>query len=150
MERTLAILKPDIMARHLEKEVIQTLEKEGFKILATQNISMNKWQAEYFYKSHKEKDFFKELIQYMTSYDSLLMVLEKENAIEDLRNLIGPTQPEKGDPKKHLRARFGESTTRNSIHASDSYENALREIECFFPALSYFEHDEHKEYLKAG
>lgn len=129
--KTLAILKPDAIARNHTGAIISKINEAGFKILAMKMIKLNKETAEGFYDIHKGKTFFAELIKYMTSGPIIPMVLSKKNAVDDFRKLIGTTDPEKAE-EGTIRRLFAENMTHNSIHGSDSNENAKNEIAYFF------------------
>ena len=134
MERTLSILKPDITKRNLTGAVNQKIEANGFRIIAQKRILMTYNVAGAFYKDHKEKAFFQELCFIMSSAPIVVQILEKENAISSYRTLMGHTNPEKAE-KGTLRKEFGISIDENSVHGSDSYQNAVREINYFFSDL---------------
>lgn len=131
-ERTLAILKPDCVRRRLVGKVLQRLEEEGFHILAMRMMWLTQEQAEAFYSVHRGKEFFPGLVRFMTSGPCVVVALEKENAVADLRTLIGATDPSEAAPGT-LRGDFGGSKTENIIHASDSPENGRWEVAFFFP-----------------
>ncbi len=129
--RTLAIIKPDGIEKNLIGEIINKIEKNGFKILTLKMTQLNVESASGFYEEHKGKSFFDGLIKYMTEGACIPMVLEKENAVEDFRILIGATDPHKA-AEGTIRKLFADSVTRNIIHGSDSSENAFKEISYFF------------------
>jgi nucleoside-diphosphate kinase len=129
--RTLAIIKPDCIEKNLIGEIITKIEKAGFKILTLKMTQLNADSASGFYDVHKGKPFFEGLVEYMTEGPCLPMVLEKENAVEDFRILIGATDP-KNAAEGTIRKLYAESVTRNIIHGSDSNENAFKEISYFF------------------
>ena len=130
-QRTLAILKPDGVQKHVIGKIITKIEQAGFKIVAGKMVKMNKTMAEAFYRDHKGKPFYEPLVEFMTEGPSVLCVLEKENAIEDYRALMGSTDPEKAEAGT-IRKDFAENIRRNAVHGSDSPENAKREIAFFF------------------
>lgn len=130
-QRTLAILKPDCVRRNLIGKVIERIEEAGFKILAMKMISLNRSGASKFYAVHKEKAFYQDLVQFMSSGRCVVMVLEKENAVDDFRKLIGATDPEEADDGT-IRRDFAANKQENIVHASDSSENAEKEIAFFF------------------
>jgi nucleoside-diphosphate kinase len=130
-ERTLAILKPDCIAKRLEGEIIARIERAGFNILTMKTIRFTIEKASGFYAIHEGRPFFEPLLEYMSSGKCIPMVLEKENAVDDLRILIGATDPAEAEPGT-IRREFAESARKNIIHASDSVENARIEIAYFF------------------
>ncbi|MBN2425768.1 MAG: nucleoside-diphosphate kinase [Calditrichaceae bacterium] len=130
-ERTLAILKPDCIKRKLAGEVISRLIAEGFDIIAMKMIKLTRETAGAFYAVHKERSFYDDLVKFMTEYRVVVLALEKENAVVDLRKVIGATDPAMAD-EGTVRKMFAESKQRNIIHASDSIENAAIEMAFFF------------------
>lgn len=131
IQRTLAIIKPDSMERMVIGDIISLIEKAGFKILGLKFIKLTDKQAQAFYEIHKERPFFNDLVKYMTSGPIIPIALEKENAIDDFRKLIGATDPAKAE-QGTIRKLFGTNIERNAIHGSDSTENGLREVAFFF------------------
>ena len=131
MERTLAIIKPDGVARGIIGEVIKRIEKKNLKIIATKMIHMNKAQAEGFYVVHKNKPFFNSLTAFMTSGPVIVMVLESENSITEYRELMGATNFEEA-AEGTIRRDFATNIERNVVHGSDSVESAAFEISYFF------------------
>jgi len=129
--RTLAILKPDCVEKNLIGQVIQKINEAGFKILGLKMVKLNKDSAGGFYEIHKERPFFNDLLEYMTSGPCVPMALEKENAVEDFRKLIGATNPENAE-EGTIRKLYAESIEKNIVHGSDSDENAAKEIAHFF------------------
>ena len=129
--RTLAILKPDCVEKQLIGQVIQKINEAGFKILGMKMVRLNKDSAGGFYEIHKEKPFFKDLLEYMTSGPCVPVVLEKENAVEDFRKLIGATDPTKAE-EGTIRKLYADNIERNIVHGSDSDENAVKGIAHFF------------------
>ncbi|PYP38417.1 MAG: nucleoside-diphosphate kinase [Gemmatimonadetes bacterium] len=130
---TLAIIKPDaIAARHTGK-IIAHLEAEGFQIRDAQMVQLTQARAESFYEVHRERPFFHPLVTFMTSGPALALALERENAVTHLRKVIGATDPAQAD-QGTIRRLYAQSKERNAIHASDSPENAAREVAFFFPA----------------
>ena len=129
--RTLAILKPDCVRRGLTGEVLRRIEIAGFKICALQMMQLSRARAEGFYHVHRERPFFHELIDFMTSGPCVPIVLEKNHAVESFRSLIGATDPSEAD-KGTIRRLFAESKAENIVHGSDSPENAHIEITYFF------------------
>ena len=130
-ERTLFIIKPNVTEKNKIGEVIAAIEAKGFRIVG---MKMEKWdeaRAAGFYEVHKGKPFYGALVEFMTSGAVVPMVLESENCVESLRHAIGATDPAKAE-KGTVRQRFGDSLTRNAVHASDSRENAAHEIAYVF------------------
>ena len=134
MERTLALIKPEIVRSHKIGEVIRRIEEGGFTIVSMKMVRLTTAQAEEFYAVHKGKPFFESLISYITSGPIVALVLEKEGAIKAWRELMGPTDPTKA-PKGTIRAELGTSIQENAVHGSDSPENAQREISIMFSGL---------------
>jgi nucleoside-diphosphate kinase len=131
MSRTLAILKPDCVKKNLVGEVIARMQKADFKIVGLKMLRLTKEAAGEFYAVHKQRPFYNDLIQYMTSGPCVPIVLEKENAFEEFRKFIGATDPKEAAPGT-IRRDFAESKQENIVHGSDSPENAAREIAFFF------------------
>ncbi|MDG2943178.1 nucleoside-diphosphate kinase [Exercitatus varius] len=131
LERTLSIIKPDVVERHLIGQILARFEQSGFRITAIKMLHLTKPQAEGFYAEHQGKPFFDGLVEYMTSAPVVVSVLEKENAVKDYRTLIGATDPTQA-AEGTIRKDFAESRQRNSVHGSDSVESAVREIAYFF------------------
>ncbi len=131
MERTLAILKPDCTTRNLTGKVIDRIENSGFKIVALKSVKLTQNTAGSFYAVHKERPFFADLVEFMSSAQAIPMVLEKENAVTEFRKLIGATDPAEADDGT-IRKEFAESKQNNIVHGSDSVENAKIEIAFFF------------------
>ncbi|MBM3618238.1 MAG: nucleoside-diphosphate kinase [Alphaproteobacteria bacterium] len=131
LERTFSILKPDATERNLTGAINQRLEEAGFRIIAQKRIRMSRPQAEGFYAVHKERGFFGELIDFMVSGPVVVQVLERENALAAYRDIMGATNPENAAPGT-IRKDFAEGIERNSVHGSDSLENAKIEIAYFF------------------
>jgi len=127
IERTLSILKPDATARNLTGAINAIIEKSGLKIIAQKRVRWTKAQAEAFYEVHKARPFFADLVRFMTSGPIVLQVLEGENAVKRYRDVMGATDPAKAD-EGTIRKEFAESIERNSVHGSDSAENAQTEI----------------------
>lgn len=128
---TLAILKPDCVKKNLIGEVIQKITAAGFKIKAIKMTKLSKEAAEGFYEVHKERAFFRELVDFMTSGPCVPIVLEKDNAVADFRKLIGATDPKEAE-EGTIRKLYADSKAENIIHGSDSDENAKKEIVHFF------------------
>lgn len=132
MERTLAILKPDCVRKNLIGEVTRRIQEAGFTIRALRMKKLTKAEAEGFYDIHRGRPFFEELTDFMSSGPCVPMVLEKENAVEDFRNLIGATNPEEAD-EGSIRRDFADNVGQNIIHGSDSVANGKLESNYFFP-----------------
>ena len=128
------IIKPDAVQRNLIGYIINRLEKARFKIVAMRMVHLSKEEAREFYAVHKERPFYHSLVDFMTSGEVIPMVLEKDNAVEDLRTLVGATNPAEAACGT-IRNEIGCSVEKNSVHASDSDENAAREIAFFFDDL---------------
>ena len=131
MEQTLSIIKPDAMERNLENKIKDMFIKNSFEILKEKKVKLEKKDAEEFYKVHETKPFYNDLCNYLSSGPVLVMVLKKENAIADNRELMGATNPQDAAPGT-IRKEFGISIDKNSIHGSDSKDNAEKEISFFF------------------
>ncbi len=131
MERTLGIIKPDAVKKGVVGEIISTIEKEGFNIVAIKKIHLKEIEAKKFYEVHKDKPFYSPLVKFMTSGPSYVMVLEKEDAIKEWRRVMGVTDPQKAS-QGTLRRKYGSSVRENAVHGSDSPENAEKEISFFF------------------
>ena len=131
IEQTLSIIKPDAMERSLDGEIKLMFEKDGFKIAKEKKIQLAKSEAEQFYKVHETKPFYNDLCEYLSSGPIMVMILEKENAVLANRKLMGATNP-KDAKEGTIRKKFGISIDKNSVHGSDSVENAKMEIDFFF------------------
>jgi len=129
--RTLAIIKPDAVSKNNVGHIVKMINEAGFKILGLKMVRMSKQSAEGFYEIHKERPFFGELVEFMTSGPCVPIALEKENAVEDYRKLIGATNPAEAN-EGTIRKLFAESLGKNAVHGSDSDENAAKEIAHFF------------------
>jgi nucleoside-diphosphate kinase len=130
--RTFTMIKPDAIIDGFTGPIIQQIEEAGFRILAIKKVHLTPEQAGKFYEVHKERPFYGELCEYMSSNPIIPMILEKENAVEDFRKLIGATDPAKAE-EGTIRKRFARSLSSNAIHGSDSDENATIEGHFFFP-----------------
>ena len=131
MEQTLSIIKPDAIERNLDNEIKEMFRNNGFLIIKEKKIQLEKSEAEKFYKVHETKPFYNDLCAYLSSGPILVMVLEKENAVLGNRDLMGATNP--SDAKDGtIRKKYGISIDKNSVHGSDSIENAKKEIDFFF------------------
>ena len=135
LERTLSIVKPDGVTRNLIGEVVRRLERAGLKVVGSRMIRLSKGDAEGFYAVHRERPFFNDLVRYMTSGPVVVQVLEGENAVQKNRDLMGATDPKKAAPGT-IRADFSESIDANTVHGSDSLENAQGEVAFSFPELN--------------
>ena len=131
MEQTLSIIKPDAVERNLENEIKQIFLNKGFKIIKEKKIQIEKQEAEKFYKVHETKPFYNDLCNYLASGPIVVMVLEKENAVLENRELMGSTNP-KDAKQATIRKKYGISIDKNSVHGSDSLDNASTEIDFFF------------------
>ena len=137
-ERTFSIIKPDAVKRNLIGAILTRFEQNGFKIIASKMVCLTREQAEGFYAEHQGKEFFAPLVDYMMSSPIVVSVLEKENAVKDYRTLIGTTNPETAE-EGTIRKDFALSQRENSVHGSDSIENANREIAYFFTDCEIFD-----------
>ena len=133
IQRTFCIIKPDATARHLEDEINGMIQENGFKIVASKRVNASREQFETFYAEHKGKPFFEGLVEFMTSGPIVVQVLEKENAIQAWRDLMGKTDPAEA-AEGTIRKKYAESKGRNSVHGSDSPASAEREINLWFTA----------------
>ena len=131
IEQTLSIIKPDAVERNFDNEIKQMFIKNGFHILKEKKIQIEKSEAEKFYKVHETKPFYNDLCSYLSSGPIIAMILEKANAIVDNRKLMGATNPEEAEDGT-IRKKYGISIDKNSVHGSDSFENAKIEIDFFF------------------
>ena len=131
IERTLSIIKPDATRRNLTGKIIARLEEAGLRVIAQRRLRLTREQAEGFYQVHAERPFFDDLCRFMTSGPVVVQVLEGENAVARNREIMGATNPAKAD-KGTIRKDFAESIEANSVHGSDSPDNAQAEIRYFF------------------
>jgi nucleoside-diphosphate kinase len=131
IEKTLSIIKPDAVERNLDNEIKQMLIKNGFNISKEKKIQIEKSEAEKFYKVHETKPFYNDLCSYLSSGPIVAMILEKKNAVNDNRKLMGATNPKDAEDGT-IRKKYGISIDKNSVHGSDSVENAKIEIDFFF------------------
>lgn len=131
VERTLSIIKPDAVAKNLIGAIYSRFEQAGLSIVAAKMVQLNQQQAEGFYAVHKERPFFKDLVQFMTSGPIMVQVLEGENAIARNREIMGATDPKKAAPGT-IRADFATDVEKNAVHGSDSAATAETEINYFF------------------
>ena len=130
-EQTLSIIKPDAVERNLENEIKEMFRNKGFNIIKDKKIQITKSEAEQFYKVHETKPFYSDLCTYLSSGPIVVMVLEKENAVLGNRELMGATNPKDAE-EGTIRKKYGISIDKNSVHGSDSVENAKIEIDFFF------------------
>ena len=130
-EQTLSIIKPDAVDRNLSEEIKNEFNKNNFKIVKEKKVKLEKSDAEKFYLDHQSKPFYNDLCSYLSSGPIVVMILEKENAVLDNRKLMGATDPSKAE-NGTLRKKYGLSIDKNSVHGSDSIENAKVEIVFFF------------------
>jgi len=131
IEQTLSIIKPDAIERNLDNEIKKEFINKGFKIVKEKKIQLAKSEAEEFYKAHETKPFYNDLCAYLSSGPIVVMILEKEDVVMANRQLMGVTNPKKAEDGT-LRKKFGISIDKNSVHGSDSLENARNEINFFF------------------
>ena len=130
-EKTLSIIKPDAVERNLSEDIKQEFKKNEFNIIKEKKVKLEKADAEKFYQVHQSKPFYNDLCEYLSSGPIMVMILEKEDAVLENRKLMGATDPKKAD-EGTLRKKFGISIDKNSVHGSDSIENAKIEIDFFF------------------
>ena len=137
IERTLSIIKPDAVAKNVIGQIYARFEAAGLKIVAAKMVHLSRGEAEQFYAVHKERPFFKDLVDFMISGPVVLQVLEGEDAIAKNRALMGATDPKKAEAGT-IRADFAESIDANAVHGSDAPETAAIEIAYFFPASEVY------------
>ena len=137
IERTLSIIKPDAVAKNVIGQIVARFEGAGLKIAAAKLVQLSRQEAETFYGVHKERGFFKDLVDFMVSGPVFVQVLEGEGAILKNRDLMGATDPKKAE-KGTIRADFADSIDANAVHGSDAAETAAVEIAFFFPALNVY------------
>jgi len=130
-EQTLSIIKPDAVERKLQDEIQNIFKQNSFLIVKEKKIKISKQEAEQFYKVHETKPFFNDLCEYLSSGPIVVMILQKENAVLDNRKLMGATNPKEAE-EGTIRKKYGISIDKNSVHGSDSVENAKLEINFFF------------------
>lgn len=135
IERTFSIIKPDAVKANNIGQILAVFEAAELKIVGLKMIDISRAQAEEFYAIHRERPFFGELVEFMTSGPVVISVLEGENAVSENRRLMGATDPKKAD-RGTIRARFAKGIEANAVHGSDSLENAKTEIGLFFPELA--------------
>ena len=131
MERTFSIIKPDATKRNITGEINQIIEQKGLRIVAQKRVQLSEEQAKNFYSIHNDKPFFDDLIKYMTSEPVIVQVLQGDNAINKYREIMGATDPMQAK-EGTLRKIYGTSIDKNSVHGSDSLDNATKEINFFF------------------
>lgn len=136
-EQTLSIIKPDAVAQNQIGNIIEYFEREGLNVVAAKMLHLSADQAKKFYDVHKDKGFYSDLVEFMTSGPILVMVLEGDNAVSRNRQIMGATDPSKAAPNT-IRADFATSIERNAVHGSDSLENAKKEISFFFKPNEIF------------
>ncbi|HET9113345.1 MAG TPA: nucleoside-diphosphate kinase [Burkholderiales bacterium] len=137
VEQTLSIIKPDAVAKNVIGQIYQRFEQAGLKIVAARMVHLSRADAEGFYAVHRERPFFKDLVDFMISGPVMVQVLQGENAMQTNRDLMGATDPKKADAGT-IRADFADSIDANAVHGSDSVANAAVEIAYFFPALNIY------------
>jgi len=137
VERTLSIIKPDAVAKNVIGQIAARFEQAGLAIVAARMMWLSRQQAEGFYAVHRERPFYRDLVEFMTSGPVMIQVLEGENAVQKNRDLMGATDPRKA-ARGTIRADFAQSIDANAVHGSDSPQNAATEIAYFFPADEIF------------
>lgn len=137
IERTLSIIKPDAVAKNVIGQIYTRFENAGLKIAAAKLVHLSRQEAEQFYVVHKERPFFKDLVEFMISGPVMIQVLEGENAILKNRELMGATDPKKAEPGT-IRADFADSIDANAVHGSDAPETAAVEVAFFFPGMNVY------------
>src|SRR3954470_11210855 len=137
LERTLSIVKPDAVKKNVVGQILARFEKAGLRIVAARMMHLSRAEAEGFYAVHRQRPFFKDLVDFMVSGPVLVQVLEGDNAIAKNRELMGATDPTKAE-EGTIRADFADSIDANAVHGSDSAENARTEVAYFFPACEVF------------
>ncbi|OOH88000.1 nucleoside-diphosphate kinase [Comamonas kerstersii] len=137
IERTISIIKPDAVAKNVIGQLYTRFENAGLKIAAAKLVHLSRQEAEQFYAVHKERPFFKDLVEFMISGPVMIQVLEGENAILKNRELMGATDPKKAEPGT-IRADFADSIDANAVHGSDAPETAAVEVAFFFPGMNVY------------
>jgi|SRR5882762_1761677 len=137
LERTLSIIKPDAVKKNAIGQILARFEKAGLRIVAARMKHLSRAEAEGFYAVHRERPFFRDLVEFMISGPVLIQVLEGDNAIAKNRELMGATDPKKAE-KGSIRADFAQSIDANAVHGSDSLETARSEVAYFFPACEVY------------
>jgi len=136
-ERTLSIIKPDAVAKNVIGQIYSRFEGAGLKVVAAQMKHLSRGEAEAFYAVHRERPFFKDLVDFMVSGPVMIQVLQGDHAISKNRDLMGATDPKKAAPGT-IRADFADSIDANAVHGSDGADTAAQEIAFFFPALAIY------------
>ena len=137
LERTLSIIKPDAVKKNVIGQILARFERAGLRIVAARMMHLSRAEAEGFYAVHRQRPFFRDLVEFMISGPVLIQVLEGENAIARNRELMGATDPKKAE-KGTIRAEFAESIDANAVHGSDSPDTARMEVAYFFPTCEVF------------
>ena len=137
IERTLSIIKPDAVAKNVIGKIVSRFEAAGLKMVAAKLIHLSRSEAEQFYAVHKERPFFKDLVEFMISGPVFVQALEGDNAIAKNRDLMGATDPKKAAPGT-IRADFADSIDANAVHGSDAAETAAVEVGFFFPGMNVY------------
>ena len=137
IERTLSIIKPDAVAKNVIGQIYSRFENAGLNVIAARMVQLSRAEAEGFYAVHRERPFFKDLVDFMISGPVMIQVLEGDNAIVKNRDLMGATDPKKAD-KGTIRADFADSIDANAVHGSDGPDTAKNEIAYFFPSLNVY------------
>jgi nucleoside-diphosphate kinase len=137
IERTLSIIKPDAVAKNVIGQIYTRFENAGLKVIASRMMHLSVAEAQAFYGVHRERPFFKDLVDFMISGPVMVQVLEGENAISKNRDLMGATDPKKADAGT-IRADFADSIDANAVHGSDGPDTARQEIAFFFPAMAIY------------
>lgn len=137
---TFSMIKPDAVHKGYTGAILKMINDAGFRIMAMKQVRLSSNAARKFYEIHKERPFYEDLVAFMTSGPIVSLVLEKENAVEDFRKLIGNTNPEKADDGT-IRKLYAESIEKNAVHGADSDENALREAAFHFSGIEIFDKD---------
>jgi nucleoside-diphosphate kinase len=137
IERTLSIIKPDAVAKNVIGQIYARFEAAGLKVIAARMAHLSRQEAEQFYGVHRERPFFKDLVDFMVSGPVMIQVLEGEGAIAKNRDLMGATDPKKAAPGT-IRADFADSIDANAVHGSDAAETAKNEVAFFFPAMNIY------------
>lgn len=137
IERTLSIIKPDAVAKNVIGQIYARFEAAGLKVVAARMVHLSHREAQAFYAVHKERPFFKDLVDFMTSGPAMVQALEGEDAVLKNRDLMGATDPKKAAPGT-IRADFADSIDANAVHGSDAVETAAVEVAFFFPGMSLY------------
>ena len=137
IERTLSIIKPDAVAKNVVGQIYARFEAAGLKIIAAKMVQLSRGEAQAFYAVHRERPFYRDLVEFMTSGPVMIQVLEGENAVVRNRDLMGATDPKKAAPGT-IRADFADSIDANAVHGSDALETAAVEVAFFFPGMNIY------------